>query len=392
MTDRSPDIDVARLRGTLAAWFDGEVRQATVDLRRGPLRPSRARRGATRGFTAPAAGAILLVALVLAGISRLPSLVGPATEPTGSSGPSSPVTAPEPLTSIAPATTGVIEGRYGDGIPMRIDGEPVLRIPVLDAEAPMDDTSFLLGAWTVDWSGITVSCGISIETPPPIGPMRCNTRWLSDGPANHGHSPLFLDGWPTMPAGPVVVRVHRHDPRAQQCGPTLRDGCEATAVIEEVVWTGDDVTAAAPLGPVTVFARLSGADPTLSGAAITPVGRPLPEPLPSMTPPPRGSGEPPRLSGQLPRACELPRPPLSWSIAGASISYVAIFPSTAAREALDRTQGCFMIVPVDALFAHERIRVDNVVVEVLVDPNGGPTPAQAALIEAIRQTLEGPEG
>jgi hypothetical protein len=382
MTDRGPDLDETRISDELATWFAGEVRQAELDLRRAPLRPARARRGPARGIAAPAAGAILVVVLVVAGISRLPSLAGPATEPTGSAIPSSSVTASEPAATATPAPTGVIEGRYGDGIPMDIDGEPVLRIPSLDL-APADVAPFLLGAWTIDWTGIVSSCGLQSGTPPPFGPRRCNTRWLSDGPA---HSPLlFLDSWPSMPAGPVVVKVHRHDDRAELCGAADREACEAMAVIEDVAWTSDQVTAAAPIGAVSAVGR------ALSGERLQDVT--LEAGLPPDPGVPAGAASEPDISWPV-VPCEPQAPALSWTVLGGAVSHILVFPTTAAREAVDQSflptgwigaDGCQTLA--DSMHSSEWIAVENVMVSLLVDVDG-PTAEQAALAEAIRVALE----
>ena len=388
MTDQPSDVDDARLHADLATWFEGEVRQAELDLRRAPLRPARARARprAARGIAAPAAGAILVVVLVIAGISRLPSLAGPATEPTGSAGPSSSVTASEPAASPTPAPTGVIEVRYGDGIPMEIDGEPVLRIRSLDL-APTDDAPFLLGAWTVDWSGIRQTCALvnMVGTPPPFGP-RCNTRWLTDGPANHGDSPLFLDSWPSMPAGPVVVRVHRHDAKAELCETATREACEAMAVIEAVVWTGDEVTAAGPIGPVDAIQRLQGALQASLGDVLIPGWRQQPRP-----------GAQP---GGAPEPCRPPYPPLSWTVSGETpIHTILVFPTVAARERVDQDltasgfvgkteSGELCRVLTDGLYTREWIAVENVIVGVRVEV-GTSNPGLPVLRKAIQEALEG---
>jgi hypothetical protein len=388
MTDRRPDLDETHLSDELATWFATEVRQAELDLRRSPLRPARARRGPARGIAAPAAGAILVVILVVAGISRLPSFRGPATEPTGSAGPSSSVTASEPVASATPAPTGVIEGRYGDGIPMDIDGEPVLRIPSLDDLAPADDTPFLLGAWTVDWNGVTMSCLPVPGTPPPFGPPRCNARWLTDGPANHGDA-IGLDSWPAMPAGPVVVRIHRHDGRAELCDGTYRGGCEALGVIEEVVWTGDEVTAAAPIGPVDAILWLQGALQGSLGEISIPRWR-----------------QQPRVDTQpsaAPEDCLPPYPTLSWLIWEEApldpIHTILVFPTVAARERVDQDlhasgfsgkteSGQLCRVLTDGFFQDEWIAVENVIVGVSYS-DGASNPALPLLRMTIREALEG---
>jgi hypothetical protein len=191
-----------------------------------------------------------------------------------------------------------------------------------------------------------------------------------------------------MPAGPVVVKVHRHDDRAELCGAADREACEAMAVIEDVVWTGDAVTATVPLTPIEVFDGLSSVVPDLSDAVLTAVGRIPPSMAPSAAPTetlvPLPSDV--HFSGGLPPSCELPLPTMSWSVSGARISHVAVFPSTAAREALDRTQNCLVLIIPDALFVDAWVRVDNAMVAVNVSP-GGRTQAEADLIDDIQAAL-----
>jgi hypothetical protein len=47
--------------------------------------------------------------------------------------------------------------------------------------------------------------------------------------------------------GPSIVRVHTHDPLAAQCSAATRGSCEATLVVDDVLWTGDALTAASPV-------------------------------------------------------------------------------------------------------------------------------------------------
>ncbi|MCI0581608.1 MAG: hypothetical protein L0227_01730 [Chloroflexi bacterium] len=388
MTDRSPTDDDARLHTELTAWFEGEVRQAELDLRRAPLRPARARRGPARGIAAPAAGAILVVVLVIAGVSRLPSLAGPATEPTGSTIPSSSVPASAPSDSATPAATGVITGRYGDGIPMDIDGEPVLRITSLDL-APTDDTPFLVGAWTIDWKDVRMSCLPVPGTPPPFLP-RCNVRWLSDAPANRGDAVLGLYSWTPLSAGPVVVKVHRHDDRAGLCDAATREACEALAVVEDTQWTGDVVTAAEPISPVEAIQRLEGALPG-SIREISMLWGPAGPPRPGL-----GLGE---AIGQ----CLPPYPQLSWTVWGASsIRSILVFPSVAARERVDQDltptgfngptetgEDCSIRVIYDFTpYETEWIAVENVMVAIDVEV-GVSDPGLPLLRKAISEALEG---
>lgn len=130
--------------------------------------------------------------------------------------------------------------QYDDGIPRWIDGEPVFR----PSEAPglareiEDDTPFLLGGWL---ERFYPPC-----PPPPSGrtdsPLLpfCNGVMIVDVPGSATGAPLvFLRGVVPPPQGPVVLRVHVHDPLARECGSSIRDACERAIVVEAVAWTGD---------------------------------------------------------------------------------------------------------------------------------------------------------
>jgi hypothetical protein len=389
MIDRRPDSDDAALRADLDAWFQGEVRQAAADLRRAPLRPSRARVVPGRGAATPAVAAALLVILVVAGISRLPAFGGPGVEPTGDGTPTAPTTEPsasapgssEPLPS-ASAPPLAIGGRFDDGIPMSIDGESVLRPGAVERRAPVGDAPFLVGGWTYDFQAVFYSCAIILGTPPPFGP-HCGNPFLADTALVFGEGPrVMLAGWTSeLGGGPFVVRVHRHDAQAAGCEPELREACESMAVVEGVVWAGDEVTTAEPFSPIAVFDRLIGADPNLYQANLTAV--------------PGTIVYPDDVIGTQPRpfACPPPVPDLAWSVEGSGLTMVLVFPTTAAREATDqdftatgyRGDGCF--VTTDSTFMHEWIAVANVMVAVQIDVDGA-TPAQAKLVDDVRASLE----
>ena len=388
MTDRPSDLDDARLHADLATWFEGEVRQAALDLRRAPLRPARARRTPSRSIAAPAAGAILVTILVVAGISRLPSLTGPATEPTGSAVPTASAIAPEPTPTGSPEPGPSIDSRYDDGIPAFIDGERVVRPSTIDRLGPADDRPFLLGGWLFDYKGIVLSCAIMID-PIPFGP-RCMSPYMTDVPILAFAGRVVLEDWTVRTGGgPVVFRVHRHDPRSADCIPERREACEDTAVYEATVWAGDDMTAADPLTPTEVVTALLAADSVFGEASLTAVPDVPEEPID--TSPDLDDGRP-----ITPFSCRPQYPPMAWSVSGAGITSILAFPTTADREAVDQdflasgwrgANGCRVYT--DAAFLWEWVAVDNVMVAVLVDVDGA-NPTQAALVDAVREALEGP--
>lgn len=376
MTDRGFDSDDTRLPRELARWFDGEVRQADLDLRRSPLRPIRARRGPARGIAAPAAGAILVVVLVIAGISRLPSLVGPATESTDSPAPPATFTGPELLATATLAPTGVIERRYGDGIPASIDGERVVRPSTIDRLGPNDERPFLLGGWLFDWKGIVLAC--ALVTPMEFGP-RCMSPYVSETPMS-GPS-VILDGAPgRTDGGPVVFRVHRHDEQAATCDPGRRETCELTAVIEAVVWAGDDATVTEPISAAAAGRLLRSLDLGLGGATITavPPSKPAKTPAPTL---PSSSG-PINFSGLPP--CNDTGSALRWSIEGAEIGWLGVYPSAAAAA---EASGCgVFIIPVDGLTYRDWLTVENVRVQVIIQTTW-PVEQRAGRMAELRAAL-----
>jgi hypothetical protein len=375
MTDRLGDD---RLPSRLATWFEREVRQADADLRRSPLRPARARPSRRWDLVAPSLGALLLLVLVVAGASRLPSLLGPAVEPSPTTATPSPPAGP-PLSPAA----GAIGSRFDDGIPNRIDGEPVIRPSTIGRLGPSDDRSFLLGGWLFDYDGLVLACTLQID-PLPFGP-RCMSPYLSETPMTDLQSRVVVEGWVQRTGGgPVVLRVHRHDPIAATCLPERREACEGTAVIERVVWSGDEVTAASPITAIEALRRILSADPTMIEGDLEALS-----PLPAGPNPSTGAAERPPLILQCPP--QYPR--LSWSVSGGGIATILVFPTTTAREAVDQdfhaggwrgANGCEAMI--DSLYAIDWVAVDNVMVAVLIDPTGA-TPHQAALVEAVRTAL-----
>ncbi len=372
------------LPGRLAAWFDGEVRRAEADLRATPLgtaRPGPARVRARGAAMGPIAAALLVVVVVAAGLSRLPG-AAPGSSPSGASSPTatlpaSPSTAPPVATTD---TAPVVDSRYPDGIPSSLGGRFVARPSNIDRE-PANDQSFLLGGWS--FGPLVYFCPLQIGTPPPFGPG-CGTPFIAENPLIDGQG-VMIDGL-TLGAGPVVVEVHRHDPQAAECDAALRVACENMAVVEKVVWNGDQVTATAPLAATDTFTRLIQADPNLPQARIAPI------PTAGVVTPPAHF---PAFVGCVP-----PYPELAWSATGASIEEVLVFPTVAAREAVDQNflasgfigttpggGGCNVIS--DGMFATSWVAVDNVMVAVQMNPDG-PTAAQADLIDAIRAALTAP--
>ncbi|MBI2777114.1 MAG: hypothetical protein HYX57_07605 [Chloroflexi bacterium] len=395
----------------LGAWFAGEVQQASVDLARRPLGSGR-RSGRVAALPlGPAAALLVVVIAVVAGITRLPGVV-PGTEPTGPVGTATPqgtapvasgTPEPDPTTTATPPATD-ITARYQDGIPQLIGGERVIRPSSIERLGPVDDRSFLLGGWSFGFQGFVYGCPIIIGTPPPFGPPRCGSQWIAETPTFGAEPRVTLQNWSAdIPAGPVVLRVHRYDERAATCSAETRSACNELAVIEDVVWTGDEVTAVSPLSALQAFNGLIGADPGLQTATLEAVGILPADGDATQTPiPTAGDGRGP-YSGTN---CKPPYPVLAWrttdpviDVQGQrpvpQVEIVLVYPSTEERIRLGGRltasgwaglDGCAVIF--ESFYSRTWISVDNVMVAV-TQGFDGPTRAEAELIEAVRSALEG---
>ena len=394
MTDRRPNAPGDPgdpLSSRLEAWFEREVHEAGADLRATPLRPARTRGGVRRGPLGPVVAAALVVIVVIGGLTQLPGRA-PGTAPTGSPGPSSTagtaISTASPFPVATPVRSLRVDARYPDGIPSSLGGRHVARASNVERE-PAGDVSFLLGGWSFDFGAIAWSCTPVLGSPPPFGP-RCGTPFLAENPLLDELPRVMLDGWSaSIPAGPVVLQVHRNDARAAFCSPDLRSACQNMAVIEAISWAGDATTAAAPLTPTVTFMRLIEADANLPQATIAAVSRSAPD-----NTGPQGRPIDPAHS------CVPPFPKQAWSVDGASMEFVLVFPTTAARELVDQdftvsgfrgtsSGGLTCQTIADSFFNHEWIAVENVMVAVQANVNGQ-TSAQARLIAEVRKALARP--
>ena len=379
--DRFEDPD---LPDRLRSWFASEVQQANVDLHRSTLRAVRTRSVRSRAVVGPASAVAIIAILIAAGASRLP-LLSPGGEPSDYPSVGVSDTAPPTIVPTNPppsptAVTGVVGTRFADGIPSILDGAPVLRPGAVGTAAPSDDSSFLLGGWAFDFGAIVSACAPIVGPPPPYG-LLCGTPFLAETPTYGDEHRVQVDRWTSaIPPGPVVLRVHRHDQRSETCAPAARDACESMAVLEAAVWTGDAVTSAAPITAIQAVNRLISADPSFGNADLSALGAELTE---------------------LRYNCIAPFPTLAWWVAGSGIDTLLVFPSVAAREAVDqdftasgwvgRTPDGAIICNsnTDATFSNTWVSAENVMVAIQTDSRG-PTPPQAALIEAVRAALNGP--
>jgi len=221
-------------------WVSGiprpESRRRTVRLHR----PSSVRFG-RRTIVLQAGVVALVVVLVAAGI-LVPTLFRPNTVavPSGTGSPQSTATESP---SATPDPT-----RYDDGIPRTWQGQPVLRgeAALKAAKASTDSTPFLVAFW----AGIEVPHGCVAQ------PLGGNDDFGCGHMDNVGDSPglprsdlehaLRVDTSKAAP-GPVIARVHTHDPALEGCTPAyVVVACRAIMVGEAIVWSGDEITAPHP--------------------------------------------------------------------------------------------------------------------------------------------------
>jgi hypothetical protein len=376
MTDRRSDLDERRLPQELVTWFAGEVHQAELDLRRSPLRGARTRTRVGRGIAGPALAGFLMVILVLAGMSRLPGLGDSGLEPTGTAidTPSSgqePMDRPDPTVFPEP-TTGLAD-RYRDGIPSLVDGQPVLRQEPLSHPFPVDDTSFLVGGWLLHVEAVR----LCLEATPALDP--CANPVLSRTPLERPDALSIALGTIRLEEGPVVLRVHRNDPRATDCPADLRPACRDALAVEAVMWTDDEVSRTGPIGTIHVMRRLASLVP---GFELTPIGSPIDPPM----------------AGDNP--CDPGYPVQTWTTPGLRVAQILVFPAVAAREAVDdnfTASGWFGTRPygttcgfmTDSFSSHVWVTGHNVMVAVVVDFDGG-TPEQRALVDNVTEALSEP--
>ena len=148
--------------------------------------------------------------------------------------------------ALSPSATSD-PGRYSDGIPTTWQGEPVLRgRAALDAAmASKDETPFLVAFW----AGIEEAQSCVAQ---PLGNSYYGCGWMDnvgDQPGVYspdlGHA-LHVDTSSVAP-GPVIARVHTHDPKLDGCLPvSVVAACQAFMVGDAIVWSGDSTTAPHP--------------------------------------------------------------------------------------------------------------------------------------------------
>jgi hypothetical protein len=202
----------------------------------------------------------LVVALVSAGI-LVPTLLRPgAAVPSGTG-------SPRATATVSPSATPD-PTRYDDGIPRTWQGQPVLRgQAALDAaNAATDESPFL----------VAFSAGIEVPHGCVAQPVGGNSDFACGYMDNIGDQPgvtrsdlehaMRVDTSQAAP-GPVIARVHTHDPALEGCTPDVVAACRAVMVGEAIVWNGDRAKAPHP----TTIAQVAAA----FGVPAQPVARPI---------------------------------------------------------------------------------------------------------------------
>jgi hypothetical protein len=258
-----------------------------------------------------------------------------------------------------------VTARAADGIPSRIDAAEVLRPGDLAVRDFAGDQTFLLGGWhgSDTWRG----CGRLGETHPLLDD--CSPEWITGQPGRPG---TVLMQARLVPHGPVVLRVHRNDPRSATCPDRERDLCRERVVVDQVVWAGDDETLAMPLDILDVVTRLGPVVAAGPGfhAVVDEIDAPV---------------------------CDPGFPAPMWRAVGTErIGSLLLFRSIEDREDVgDNLRadgwtgrgGCRVLT--DAQFAWRWVAVDNVVVQVnLTVPDG--TAEERLFAEAVRAALTAP--
>jgi hypothetical protein len=133
--------------------------------------------------------------------------------------------------------------RYEDGIPRTFDGQPVLRgQAAIDAANASTDASPFLVAF---WAGIELpSFGCTAMSAGDNVSYLCGGMFVGDQPGIESSAlekALRVDTSEVAP-GPVIARVHTHDPAMMTCPASYAAGCVHTMVGEAVVWHGDAET------------------------------------------------------------------------------------------------------------------------------------------------------
>ena len=299
----SDDFDV-RLRAGLSALANAVPTESATTL---PT-TSRISRVGPRARTALPIGSLLAAGLIVVAVIVIaPRITSKGTTPTATPS-GTPAGSPSAAVTESPSASPN-PLRYDDGIPRIWNGQPVLRgqAAIDAANASTDQSSFLVGFWA------------GIEMPHGCVALGAgdNALYLCGGMGDVGDQPgvissalgkaLRVDTSAVAP-GPVIARVHTHDPSMMTCPAAYAVGCEHTMIGEAIVWHGDAATAPEP----TTVAQAAAA----FGISTKPVAGICESYLPGVV------------------VLQYPAPSTSGSTSGWE-GVVAVFPSAAAVAAAD---------------------------------------------------------
>jgi hypothetical protein len=222
MTDKP--LDDTQLIASLRALYDTEVQRAG----RAPSVARAMSPGRRRNAGVLHLAMVVGVGTILVATAALSFAIAPrrAAESAASPGPS--------------ATPALGVGAIVDGIPISVDGQPVLRgqaIPLAIARAT-DASPFLVGGWLLPLRGLVcpqMTYGNSWST--------CNRIGLRDDPKS-GSATLIYPGNPprTLPFAPgdavqpIVLLIRTHDPSCAWAG--APPNCSVLPAVVRVAWVG----------------------------------------------------------------------------------------------------------------------------------------------------------
>jgi hypothetical protein len=222
-----------------------------------PIRGPALDRRRTRVVRLGAAGAAVLLAAATLLVSAVALSPGSPASPSPAS----------PSAALSHDAT-----RYDDGIPRTWQGQPVWRGQAALAHAAQstDSSPFYVGLW---YSSQLPGFGCPPVEPEPLGCSallfvgdRAGVRWPALGNALR----FGLD----VPDGPLVLRVHTHDPEwsgPSRCPASEMATCAHLMIGEAAVWTGDAGTAPHPVTVPEAAAAFGLAKPeTVFEGCLTP--------------------------------------------------------------------------------------------------------------------------
>ena len=168
------------------------------------------------------------------------------------------------------ANVDALAGRFDDGLPRSVGGQPVLRAAdvLAHARATSTDAPFLVGVWLDVFTGPRF-CAFHPSRPPGSWLGGCPAGIGTSDEAGSGISVLQGGGVATfrfatgLANGPAVLEVHVHDRRAADCGSDAVV-CDRMIVMDRAVWAGDAFTDPRPLTVEATRSAIRRVDPTVS--------------------------------------------------------------------------------------------------------------------------------